>query len=120
MNFIEFFLQEAGIEDSKQKEVLKLQITLNSLGLAITKIHPHLSEEEHNLVKEFLANPSQETSQKVQPLFLKPECQEAMADATLEVMREMIDDPEIIQADRREKLLSNLEAWLVSKQQVQA
>ena len=108
MDFIEFFLQKSGIESPEQQESLKLQITLNSLGLAITKIHPHLSEEERAAVKEFLEKPSEVTGQKVQSIFSKPECQEMMADATLEVVRELVDDPKIISSEQQKKILLHL------------
>lgn len=117
MEFIDFFLEKAGISSLDQKAVLKLQITLNSLSLVFTKIAPNLPEEERTLIKEFLSRPSDETGQKVQPLLQRPENQSVVADASLEVMKDLIDDPRFLPSEQREQLLSDLEAWLLNKQQ---
>ena len=114
-DILDLFLNQLGLaSDDRQK--LKGQIALFTFDRAALLLRNELTSDEQTLVANFLAKPDSDTQAQVQQVFATPERQSVLTTSFLAVLEDLIDDPEVVDLEKRDIILGEMEQFLESKQ----
>ena len=114
-DILDLFLNQLALAgDDRQK--LKGQIALYTFDRAALLLRDNLKSDEQALIGNFLTKPDSEIQARVQQVFATPERQSALTTAFLAVLQDLIDDPEVVDPEKRDVILKEMEQFLESKQ----
>ena len=115
MEFIRELLKEIGLPE-QDRAALESQIILHALERAVIKLADKLTEEEKRVLQAFNAHPELTQKSALEEIFREPTRQGILESALFEVVKGLLDDPQVVPAEKRGIILGKLEAKLLSLQ----
>ena len=112
-DLLDLFVSHLGLSD-EDRHNLKNQIGMYTLDRAAILLGDQLSPEERAAIGSVLAGHGDQL--QVERIFADPERHSVLTTAFLDVMQTLLDEPEVVDPEKRDVIIEEIERFLLSKQ----